>query len=121
MAKIMCEKLLKDCNSVASLGVGKGILEWHIKQINTSLKVDCADYTVNSINQLKKVFSLGDDFFVFDMLKDDWKSLNGYDCVILYRMSTEFDKKTWEIIFKKMYAAKINKIIFVPTGLDSVC
>lgn len=43
-------------NKVLSLGCGKGILEWHLKEMMPDWAIECTDYTEQAINQLKKVF-----------------------------------------------------------------
>lgn len=53
------------------------------------------------------------------MIKGNYSLLKDCDYILLYRVSTEFDKKTWIEIFKNMYLGDIRKIIFVPTGIDT--
>lgn len=120
MAKIMCEEIFDDTDRIISVGAGKAILEWHIKQNKPSIKVACADYTSKAIKRLQQVFICGDEFFEFDMLKDDWRRLQGYDYIIMFRISTEFDRRTWKRLFRKLYNAGIHDVIFVPTGLDNI-
>lgn len=103
---------------VVSLGVGKGILEWHIKKQKPELCVECTDYTPEAIEKLKKVFPDVNAAYTFDMLKGDYRRFQNYGIVLLYRVSTEFDRDQWHDIFKSMYDGGIMSIVFVPTGLD---
>ncbi len=103
-------------NRVASLGIGKGVLEWHLKKNNPELYLIGTDYTESAIRSLQNVFTECDRLEVFDIKKDNFKKLNT-DCVIMYRVSTEFDYKEWCDIFTKMYEDGIKNIIFVPTEL----
>lgn len=119
-AKILCDEFKhRKCKNVVSVGVGKGILEWHIKNIKPDIKVTCTDYTEKALKKLSKVFRNVDALLCFDMIKDDWSVLNGYDYVILYRVSTEFSFPEWRKIFEQMNEKHIKRIIFIPTGLDT--
>lgn len=113
---IACSTITK----VVSCGVGKAILEYHLKQISPDLYLHCTDYTYEAIKQLEKVFIECDAFSCFDMKKDDWGKLSDYEAVILYRLSTEFSRQEWKDIFLKMKEAGFGRIIFVPTELCKV-
>lgn len=106
-------------SKVVSMGVGKGILEWHLKRKYPSIEVSCADYTGKALEKLQKVFLDAEEFLVFDMIKGDWRQYRKYDDIILFRLSTEFDAKTWRDIFIKCYDVGIERIIFSPTGVDT--
>ena len=105
-------------NKVISLGAGKGVLEWHIKRIKPELQVECTDYTTDAIESLKRVFINLDAGYTFDMIDGDYQKLDRNSIFIMFRVSTEFNRDQWLRIFKKMYEAQIEHIIFVPTGLD---
>lgn len=51
------------------------------------------------------------------MILTNW---GGYDSVIMYRISTEFDYGTWREIFKKLHLAGIKRIVFIPTELAGI-
>lgn len=104
-------------NKMISMGVGKGILEYHIKKLIPEMDIECADYTQNSLELLRQVLTECHEFRVFDMIKDDWSSLKKADVVMIYRLSTEFTEDQWLEIFEKMYEAGIEHIIYVPTEL----
>lgn len=106
--------------SIVSLGVGKGILEYHIKTRNPNLRLLLTDYASESINSLKKVFPENNTFGMFDILNGDYNELNEFQCVLLYRVSTEFDYKQWKNIFNNMFLAGIKHIIFIPTELLTI-
>ena len=120
VAEIIC-KVIKDYkmgNRLVSLGCGKGIAEWHIKKIMPELYIKCTDYAQKGIEQLAKVFVDCNEFGTFDMLLGDyeiWKKRE--DILLMYRVSTEFTKEQWQLIFDKIYNAKIKYIIFVPTEI----
>lgn len=117
-AACICKKLAKK-DKICSLGAGKGILEWHMKQINPDMYMCCTDYTKESVSRLGDLFTECDEFRVFDML-GDYSELKMFDVLIMYRVSTEFDWNTWRKIFEKMYRAGINRIIFVPAELAGI-
>lgn len=107
-------------NKIISLGVGKGILEWHLKKIRPELVVECTDYTANAIEQLKKVFIDIDSAYQFDMLNGSYLALDINAVFLMYRVSTEFNHEEWIQIFRKMNDAGIKYIIFIPAGLDNL-
>ena len=119
LAKIITEELSSNAHLV-SLGVGKGILEWHIKQINSKITIECTDYTVNSIELLKRVFINMDAAYVFDILNGDYEKFDKDSILLFFRVSTEFDFEQWKDIFNKMYISGIKNLIFVPTGVDNI-
>jgi len=101
VAMLMCELLDEiKCQKLVSIGVGKGILEWNIKQLRPDIFVECADYTPESIRLLSKLFVNVDNTFIFDMLNDDYSNINNDSCLIPYRVSTEFSFNEWCDIFQ---------------------
>lgn len=107
------------CEKIISLGVGKGVLEWHLKNLLPEVSVECTDWAEQAIDKLKKVFA-ADDIYTFDMLNGDYTKLENKAIFVMYRVSTEFDSKSWCKIFKKMHKANIEHIIFIPTGLETL-
>lgn len=99
------------------MGVGKGILEWHLKKLEPQLVIECTDYTEQALEQLKRVFIDIDKAYQFDILNGDYMKLDTDSVFIMYRVSTEFALKEWYEIFNNMYNAGIDYIIFVPAGL----
>lgn len=116
---IVCELKNRDRldRKIVSLGVGKGILEFHLKRICPRLVVECTDYTAGSIEQLKKVFTRMDAGYTFDIIEGDYKTLGVDSTIIMYRVSTEFNRDQWERVFRRMHEEGISNIIFVPTEL----
>lgn len=108
-----------DNKRIVSLGVGKGILEWHLKNESDDLKIECTDFAEEGIEKLRNVFIKADSIYSFDIKNGNYKSINRDSIILMYRLSTEFDRSEWHDIFKKMYEAEIERIIFVPTGLDT--
>lgn len=114
---LLSKKLLY--RKIISLGVGKGILEWHLKKMDPQLIIECTDYTESAIERLKPIF--GEDIvYQFDMLEGDYSQLDKNAILIMYRVSTEFDLRTWRKIFGQIYAAGISYIVYIPTGLDGL-
>lgn len=118
VAMLICGLLSEiHCQKVVSMGVGKGILEWHIKKLHPDICVECTDYTPESISLLSKLFVNADNIFIFDMLNDDYSSIEKNSCLILYRVSTEFSYNQWCAIFNKIYSGHIKYVIFTPSEL----
>ena len=106
---------LKD-KKIISLGVGKAILEWHLKRINPSMRIECTDYTPQAIESLKKVFVNMDSAYTFDVINGDYTQFTQGGGVILLmcRISTEFSKRDWRKIFQKIYDAGIENLFYLP-------
>jgi len=123
IAKIICEILKNEkplSKNVISLGVGKGILEWAIKNICPDIKVTCTDYESETIESLKKLFINLDNAFIFDMINDNYTVFDDDSIVLMHRISTEFNKYEWMKIFNSLYNANIQYVIFIPAELANV-
>lgn len=117
-SKYIIEILKKQrCKHVVSLGVGKGILEWHLKKQMPDLYIECADYAEAAIEKLKIVFADGDAFHRFDMLEGDYGKFNKDAFFLMYRVSEEVCYLDWCKIFKKMKENEIKNILFIPDML----
>lgn len=106
-------------NKIISLGIGKGILEWHLKNLKPSLWIECTDYAALAIERLKTVFPSMDVGYTFDILNGDYGSLGTDSILLMFRVSTEFNRNQWHGIFKRMHDSGIKRIIYVPAGLDT--
>ena len=108
-AQIVCRIINKHkWKKAVSLGVGKGILEYHIKKIIPELDLKCTDFTPDSLKLLSQVFTENDRFSTFNMLEDNYDNLAKEDVIIINRLSTEFSRKQWNEIFKKLYLSLIH-------------
>lgn len=105
------------CKHVVALGVGKGILEWHLKKKKPELFIECTDYASMAIEKLKKVFIDCDALFEFDMLNGDYRKLDNNAFFVMYRVSEEFSFSNWCKVFKKMKENNIKNIIYIPDML----
>lgn len=75
-ASEICKKLHAGDN-IVSLGIGKGILEYHIKKENPEIHIYGSDYTQKGINLLFRVADQFDALFLFDIVNDDFNKLGG--------------------------------------------
>jgi len=107
-------------NGIVSVGVGKGILEWHIKQVCPNIRVECTDYTKEALEKLGAVLKNVDSIQEFDMINGDYTVFPSGSIILMFRVSTEFDRKQWDAVFAKMYGAGIENIIYVPTEVASL-
>lgn len=82
-----------------------------------NVRVECTDYTDAAIDELRRVNTLIECAYVFDMLQGDYALLEKYDAVLFVRLETEFTMQELESIFSKMRAAGVKRIIFVPSIL----
>lgn len=116
-AKRICELYGNDTLHIISLGCGKGILEWHIKNLCPEIYITATDYGEGTVNRLRDVLDV-DIIKRFDIFNDsfDKLSIKDKDNIYLFcRVSTEFSKKQWIKILKKMNEQGVKKIIFIPT------
>ena len=122
VAKIIVSELekIRDTNTIVSLGSGKGILEWHLKHLKPTWRVECTDYAAKAIEKLKDVFVGADDIYTFDIINGNYDRFKNGEVILFYRVSTEFDRDQWVDIFQKMYDGNISNIVFVPTGIDKI-
>lgn len=105
-----------DIREAISLGAGKGILEWNLIKKMPELSLGVTDYTTESVNKLKYFLTDCDKVMEFDIKEGNYQNLHT-NCLIEFRISTEFDFEEWKNIFSKIYHTKIDYIIFVPTEL----
>lgn len=117
-AKIICS-LIKRNNwrKIVSLGVGKGILEYYIKKNLPEVDLKCTDFTPESLQLLRNVFTECNRFSSFDMLSNNYIELENENVVIINRLSTEFSKNQWKEIFEKLYLSNIHNILYIPTEI----
>lgn len=116
-ARKICELFQNDRLHIISLGCGKGILEYHIKNLCPEIYLTATDYGEVTINRLKEVLQI-DNIRIFDIFNDDFNELvkEDKDNVFLFcRISTEFSKRQWIEILRKMNMQGVDKIIFIPT------
>ena len=122
MAKAIAKQLKEyGVKRACSLGVGKGILEWHLKRIDPNLCVECTDYTVETLDILRKVFPSADKYYQFDMMQDSYGklSIGTEDVLVVSRLSAEFSKTEWKKIFQRMAEENVKQVLFVPIGIDN--
>ncbi len=96
------------------MGSGTGALEWHIKQLDAQLHVECTDYTSTAMERLKMVFPSIDDAYEFDMLEGDYFAFATDSVLVFHRLSNEFDPEQWKTVFAKMKEGGVKDIIFTP-------
>lgn len=99
---------------IISMGAGTGKLEWHLKQQNPQLHVECTDYVRSSMDRLKKVFPALDDAYEFDMIEGDYSTLATDSVLVFHRLSNEFDPDQWRTVFSKMKDGGVKDIIYTP-------
>lgn len=112
--------VIKDNNmpkNIVSLGCGKGVLEWHLKNLDPQLHITCTDYT--NIERLRELFPDCDDMYELDMRNEEgYKIIADNDSLVLcYRVSAEFSSKIWKEIFGKMHRGGVKCILFVPAEI----
>lgn len=118
LAKKIIENVDPEYKNWISFGIGKGILEWNIMDLDRLISVCGTDYAQESVKILKTYFEGRSETFCFDMLSyGDYGKLQSYDVAVMCRLSTEFDKSRWKMIFDAMYETSIKEIVFIPTEI----
>lgn len=102
---------------LVSLGVGKGILEWHLKRLRPELRLWCTDFAPTSVRMLADYLPDMEETFTFDIVNGDYRIFDSSSTLLMYRISTEFSATVWRQIFRKIRAAGIKTFIFVPTEI----
>ena len=105
------------CGHVVSMGIGKGILEWHLKRQMPELIVEGTDFAVRAVEKLKKVFPACDALHCFDMLRGDYRMFPPDAFFIFYRVSEEFCYEDWRHIFTAMRSQRVLNIVYIPDML----
>ena len=104
-AKIICDNI--EAERVVSLGVGTGILEWHMKNLKDDMELVCSDYTEGALKLLQNVTNCS-EFKVFDMYADDYRWMVQFDYVIMHRLDTEFSFDSWKKYFIRCTMQMLN-------------
>ncbi len=99
---------------VNSYGAGPGFLEFFIKQQCPDIFLQCSDYTVKSMERLRRVFAEADEIMTFDMLNGSWQNTDKGTLHLLYRVDTALDNDQWRSVFEKMRSAGIMHVLFLP-------
>jgi hypothetical protein len=99
---------------INSYGVGPGFLEFFIKQACPEIFLHCSDYTVQSIQRLRDVFTEADQIDTFDMLSGQWPNGDPSTLHLLYRVDTVFDNSQWQSVFERMASYGVRHVLFIP-------
>lgn len=123
MALLVAEILSKhDLSSrkLISLGVGKGILEWHLKKLCPDLVLCCSDYAKQGLRRLGEYFPACGATEPFDILNGDYSIFDLRSTLLLNRVSTEFCSRDWRLILRKIHAARLETVVFIPTEVAGI-
>lgn len=74
-AKRICQLYKNDKLHIISLGCGKGILEWHIKNLCPEIYITATDYGKGTVNRLRDVLEV-DIIRRLDIFNDSFDELN---------------------------------------------
>lgn len=103
--------------AVFSVGVGGAGLEYHLKKMRPALRVICSEYAPENVDMLKAVFTEADGIVRFDMKDADWSPAAGENTLaLLYRVDPHATDAEWRDIFRRMHAAGVRNVLFIPCG-----
>ncbi|OGG53728.1 hypothetical protein A2851_02475 [Candidatus Kaiserbacteria bacterium RIFCSPHIGHO2_01_FULL_53_29] len=119
-------RILNECgiSSLFSVGVGGAGLEYQIKKANPDLQMTCSDFSPNSVDTLKKVFTECDSIRLFDMKNKDWSpALQGVSAdkqlVLMNHVDIEFTNNELREMFQNMHDSGIRNILIVCNRLTA--
>lgn len=111
--------------TVFSVGVGGGALEYQIKKIKPQLKLICSEYTKLNVDLLKKVFLECDSIVLFDVTNKDWSAAlqnvkAKYQLCLINRVDTSLTDVQWKDIFKNLFDSGIQNVLYIPTNFLTI-
>ncbi|MBI3631796.1 MAG: hypothetical protein HY219_02955 [Candidatus Staskawiczbacteria bacterium] len=109
----------KGFKKIISFGVGACFMEYNLKNQYPDIILECSDFSPNSVERLKGIFTEADKIYVFDMLKDDFENEEGV-LYLFHRLDTDFSNSQWKDIFERASRMGINNILFVPGAIDTL-
>ena len=121
-AEKVVESVDNELRNWISFGIGKGILERNIVDIDSTISISGTDYARETVDILIDYFAERAEVFCFDLLNyDEYDKLNEYEVAVMGRISTEFRMEQWIRIFKELFKTTIKEIVFIPTEILSFC
>ena len=107
----------KNFKKIISFGAGACFMEYNLKHQNSDIVLECSDFNPKGVLRLKEIFTEA-TISMFDMLHGEWKNEKGV-LYLFHRIDTDFSDAEWKYIFKKMYKAGVDNILFVPCNIDT--
>jgi len=102
--------------SLVSLGVGTGMLEFLLKRNAPEIKLRCGDFAPATVELLRDRFPECDSIEVMDLAKPVWATTTK-EVVLLHRVDTELADDAWKAVFRDLRARSCERIVLVPAGL----
>jgi len=109
----------KRFKKIISFGSGACFMEYNLKNQYPDIVLECSDFSPNSVERLKSIFTEAEKIDVFDMLKDDFKNEEGV-LYLFHRLDTDFSNSQWKNIFERANKAGIGNVLFVPCAIDTL-
>jgi hypothetical protein len=104
------------CESLVSVGVGTGMLEYLIKRMAPDIRLRCGDFAPTTVELLQKRFIDCDKIEVMDLTTPDWAT-NPTEIIILHRVDMELRDDEWKAVFADLRARRSGHVVLVPCGL----
>ncbi len=101
--------------SILSVGVGRALLEYHLKRSLPQVPLTCTEYAPASVTRLREFFAECDSVEFLDLLAP-WQAKDAKCLILLNRVDTELSDEQWSIAFGRMAEAGVSEIIVVATG-----
>lgn len=104
-----------NCTTVFSVGVGRGCVEYHMKQLNPNLRIVSTEYSRSAVELLQVVFTECDRIAAFDMTSACWPAFSEESLYLLYRVDTGLSDDQWRGVFGNMADSGVVRILMVAT------
>lgn len=102
--------------SVVSVGVGRALLEYHLKQQLPKLPLICSEFSPQVVDRLRKVFLECERVDCHDFTQAGWPRPPGRPLYLLNRVDTELTDEQWSAVFSRLHAEGVQDILMVATS-----
>lgn len=102
--------------SLASIGVGRACLEYHLKRFCPTLNMLCTDYSLKTVDRLRTVFYECESIECFDLTAINWPRPGSRTLYLLGRVDTELSDSHWSLVFANMAEQDVQDVLVVATS-----
>ena len=102
--------------SLVSCGVGRAILEYHLKLLLPSLALTCTEYSPEVVARLRQVFPECERIECHDFTRASWPPPSNRTLYLLNRVDTELADEEWPGVFANLAAEDVRHVLVVATA-----
>lgn len=101
---------------LVSPGVGTGLFEFLLKSERPNLVIRCGDWSPESLRLLRDRFTECDAIEEMDLSRPTW-ARDPDEVVLLNSVDMELSDPEWRVVFERLAAAHVARIVLIPCGL----